>query len=178
MGLHITYFVHGTTTDNEQGIATGQAPGELSMLGVDQSKRLPTLLRGKEFDVVFCSDLKRAIDSAKLAFEGKCNIIVDKRMRECDYGELTGLKKSWEIKDYIDKPYPGGESYKQVEARIRHFLTFLKAEFSAQSVAIVGHQAPQLALDVIIKGISWEAAIAQDWREQKAWQPGWDYEVQ
>lgn len=27
MSVKITYFVHGTTTDNENGIATGWAPG-------------------------------------------------------------------------------------------------------------------------------------------------------
>lgn len=27
MPLKITYFVHGTTTDNEQGLATGWLPG-------------------------------------------------------------------------------------------------------------------------------------------------------
>ena len=36
-----------------------------------------------EFDVVFCSDLKRAIDSAEILFGGEKRIIQDKRLREC-----------------------------------------------------------------------------------------------
>ncbi len=36
----------------------------------------------------FCSDLKRAVDSAKLGFADKYKIIQDKRLRECDYGDF------------------------------------------------------------------------------------------
>ena len=56
--LKITYFVHGTTTDNEQDLATGWAPGELSELGIQQAKNLGKEIKDRKFDVVFCSDLK------------------------------------------------------------------------------------------------------------------------
>ena len=69
--IQITYFVHGTTTDNEEHISTGGLPGELSELGIKQSKELGDLVADKNFDVVFCSDLKRAVDSAHLAFGDK-----------------------------------------------------------------------------------------------------------
>jgi|GEM_PF-4557231 len=38
--LRITYFVHGTTTDNEAEIATGWNQGKLSEVGIKQSKEL------------------------------------------------------------------------------------------------------------------------------------------
>ena len=37
MSIKITYFVHGTTTDNEKGISSGWFDVELSELGVKQS---------------------------------------------------------------------------------------------------------------------------------------------
>ncbi len=83
MPVEITYFVHGTTTDNEKGISSGWHDVGLSELGVKQSKELKEQIEGKKFDVVFCSDLKRAVDSTKLAFEGVAPIIPDKRLREC-----------------------------------------------------------------------------------------------
>ena len=61
MTIKITYFVHGTTTDNEKGLATGWMPGELSELGIFQAKELGKLVSNKNFDIVFCSDLKRLI---------------------------------------------------------------------------------------------------------------------
>lgn len=178
MTVKITYFVHGTTTDNEKGLATGWEQGELSTLGIEQSKKLPSLLKESNFDVIFCSDLKRAIDSANLAFGDKYKIIADKRLREANYGDFTlGKEFKDELKNYIDKPFPNGESYKDVEKRMRDFIDFLKENYNGKHIAIVAHQAPQLAFDVILGGKTWEQAIDQDWRKKKAWQPGWLYNI-
>ena len=70
MSIKITYFVHGTTTDNEQHISSGWKDVELSELGVKQSVDLKEQTKEQKFDVVFCSDLQRAHNSAKLAWEG------------------------------------------------------------------------------------------------------------
>lgn len=178
INVKITYFVHGTTTDNERELATGWAPGELSKLGIEQSKELPSLIKEDNFDVVFCSDLKRAVDSVRLAFGEKYKIIQDKRLREANYGDLT-LRKDFnnELENYIDQPFPNGESYKDVEKRMTEFVGYLKEKYPCKHIAIVAHQAPQLALDVILSGKTWKEAIDQDWRKKKAWQPGWAYYI-
>ncbi len=175
MVIKITYFVHGTTYDNEREIATGQMPGELSPLGVEQAKKLKELVKDKHFAVVFSSDLKRAYASALLGFGDKYNIIKDPRLRECDYGTLTGKIFNFDLKKRICVPFPGGESYKDVEKRISDFLNYLKKNYDGKHIAIVAHQAPQLALEVLLKGKSWEEAIDSDWRHTKAWKPGWEY---
>ena len=63
------------------------------------------------------------------------------------------------------------------ERRIASFLDFLKKYYNSKHVAIISHQAPQLALDVLVKCRTWKQAIAEDWRKNKSWQPGWDYIV-
>jgi len=179
--VNITYFVHGTTKDNEQELASGWADTELSELGKEQSAELKKLIRNKKFDVVFCSDLKRAIDSAKLAF-GSTRIIQDKRLRECNYGDLTRAdsKKVESLTlSHVDKPFPNGESYRDVEKRVKSFLNDLLKKYSGKNVAIVAHRGPQLALDVLLKGKTWEQAIKEDWRLKKPseWRPGWKYKL-
>lgn len=181
--VNITYFVHGTTTDNEQGIASGWSPGELSELGKKQSIELKELIKNKKFDVVFCSDLKRAVDSAKLTFGDSIEIIQDKRLREVNYGDLTRTESKMVeslILEHINKPFSNGESYKDVEKRIRDFLNDLIEKYSGKSVAIVAHKAPQLALDVILNGKTWEQAVKEDWRlkQPKEWKPGWEYKLE
>jgi len=178
--MKITYFVHGTTIDNEQGLATGWEPGQLSKKGILESKKLNTLVSNRHFDVVFCSDLKRAIDSAYLIFGDKYKIIQDKRLREANYGNLTLQPASIfkdKLSEYIKERFPNGENYEEVENRLRDFLDDIKKEYSHKHIAIVAHQAPQLALDVILKGKTWQQAIATDWRKTKTWQPGWEYEL-
>ncbi len=87
--IKIAYFVHGTTTDNEQHNATGWAPGELSKLGAEQAKELGNQVQALRFDIVYCSDLKRAIDSANLALSDTYHIAQDSRLREVNYGDLN-----------------------------------------------------------------------------------------
>lgn len=178
MTIKITYFVHGTTTDNERKLATGWLPGELSAAGKEQAKKLGEQVADKHFDVVFCSDLQRAIDSAELGFGGKYEIIQDKRLRECNYGDMNG-KSAADFKDrmedFVKQPFPNGESYTDVEKRLASFIEFLRTNYGGGHVAIVAHQGPQLALDVLLRGKSWQQAINEDWRKAKAWQPGWDY---
>lgn len=178
MSIKITYFVHGTTTDNEKNISSGWSDVELSDLGVKQSIDLIDQIKDKYFDVVFCSDLKRAIKSAELTFNGKVKIIQDKRLRECNYGQYNG--QSSDIvepmqEQMITDRFPEGESYEDIKTRISDFLNFLKENYDGQSVAIVAHKAPQLALDVLLRNKTWEEAFAEDWRKRKAWQPGWSY---
>lgn len=177
--IEITYFVHGTTADNEQGLATGWEPGELSELGIQQSKDLGILAADKEFSVVFCSDLKRAVDSARLAFGGKYEIIEDERLREANYGDFTQRPDDFkkDLVKYIEMQFPNGESYKDVEKRVADFLKDVSQKYEGKHIAIVAHQAPQLALDVLLKGKTWEQAIVEDWRHTKSWQPGWEYTV-
>ncbi|MBI3190913.1 histidine phosphatase family protein [archaeon] len=178
--IKITYFVHGTTTDNENGIATGWNQGKLSKLGRKQSVDLRNMIKGKKFDFVFCSDLKRAVDSAKLTFGKSLYVIKDKRLRECNYGRFNGKRADIVYKmktDHISKQFIGGESYKEVEKRMRGFLNYLKNNYSGKSIAIVSHQGPQLALDVILKGKTWKKAMKEDWRNSGKWKPGWGYKL-
>ncbi|MCK9580542.1 MAG: histidine phosphatase family protein [Methanoregula sp.] len=180
MSIKITYFVHGTTTDNEHDLATGWAPGVLSELGKQQAKDLGQLVADKKFDVVFCSDLQRSIDSAELGFGDKYKIIHDKRLREANYGNHTQKEAKVfknNMNDFIDTPFPDGESYKDVEKRIGEFCEYLKTNYNGKHIAIVAHQAPQLALDIILRGKTWKQAIEEDWRHTKSWQPGWEYEI-
>ena len=178
--VDITYFVHCTTTDNQDHLATGWLPGELSEAGREQAKKLGEQVSDKHFEVVLCSDLQRAIDSAELGFGDKYQILHDERLRECNYGDMNGKPHTFKnnMEGYIDAPFPNGESYKDVEKRMADFLTFLKQNYDGKHIAIVAHQAPQLALDVLLKGKTWQQAIDEDWRKTKAWQPGWEYRVE
>jgi broad specificity phosphatase PhoE len=181
MSIIITYFVHGTTTDNEVHKSSGWNDVGLSSLGIQQSKDLADLTKELSFDAVFTSDLSRAIDSARLSWGDKYPTHSDNRLRECNYGDLNG--KDSEIvetlqEESITTPMPNGESYEDVKARVSDFLDFIKKYYDGKHIAIVAHKAPQLALDVLLKGVTWDEAFANDWRKVQAWRPGWNYLVE
>jgi len=176
MAVKIKYFVHGTTTDNADKLSTGWIPGELTEKGIQQSIDLKEQINIEDFDLVISSDLKRAIDSANLTFEGLKEIKNDSRIRECNYGDLNG--KSTDLvryEDHIEIPFPNGESLKDVESRVRDFCNYLLENYDGKHIAIVAHKAPQFAFQVLTQNKTWEEAIDEDWRKTKNWQPGWNY---
>ncbi len=178
MAIKIIYFVHGTTIDNEKEISSGWFDVELSKKGIQQSLDLWNQIKDEEIDIVFCSDLKRAVSSAELTFKDKIKIVIDKRLRECNYGEYNA-KPSEVVEPLqeknIENRFPEGESYEDVKKRISSFLCDLKEEYEGKTIAIVAHKAPQLALDVLLKNKTWKQAFTEDWRKRKEWQPGWHY---
>jgi broad specificity phosphatase PhoE len=178
--VEITYFVHGTTYDNEAKRASGWLPGELSEKGVCQAIELAKVIKDKYFDVVISSDLNRAIQSSKLDFYNRdIEMLRDSRIRECNYGDLDGQDANLVVyMDHIDVRFPNGESLKEVEIRVKDFIEYLKEKFDGKKVALVAHRAPQLALDVILKNMSWDEAIENDWRNKKDWKPGWKYIIE
>jgi len=174
------FITHSTTIDNELGIATGWLEGKLSKTGELQAKRLMDLVEIDSIDIIFCSDLSRAVNSAKLAFGNFLEIVEDHRLRECNYGDFNG-KASNLFKDnmisFINDSYPNGESYKDVENRMSDFIRFLKKNYEDTRIGIIGHQATQLSLEVLVKKKTWQEAIKSDWRNEGKWKPFWEYEI-
>ncbi|MBI3888537.1 histidine phosphatase family protein [Candidatus Nomurabacteria bacterium] len=181
MSVKITYFAHGADADEDKEISSGWSDVELSEMGVKQSLELREKIKDRKFDVVFSSDLKRALNTAKLAFKEGAPIVIDSRLRECSYGKLNGGPKNLIEPmcegECIYNRFPEGESYEDVKTRMADFLEFLKKDYDGKNVAIVAHKAPQLALDVLLKGRTWEQALKEDWRKAKAWKPGWEYQL-
>lgn len=178
MKTKIIYFVHGTTYDNATEKCSGWKQVELNELGKKQAKNLGELTKNLKFDVLFTSDLVRAVDSANIAWP-KYEKIHDKRLRECNYGDYDGKSKSLVIyEEHIDKAFPNGESLKDVEKRIADFIEYIKIEYPGKIIAIVAHRAPQLAFEVLTKKITWDEALKNDWRKTKTWQPGWEYIIE
>lgn len=177
MKTTLKYFVHGTTYDNASKKCSGWKQVQLTDLGKEQAANLGKINSDIKFDVIFTSDLIRAIDSANIAFPN-VEKIQDERLRECNYGDLDGMDKNLIIyEDHIDEPFPNGESLKDVEQRIRSFIDDIKKEYQGKTIGIVAHRAPQLAFEVITKNISWEEANKNDWRKTGDWQPGWEYTI-
>ena len=177
MALSIVFETHSTTLDNERGVATGWLPGELSELGRSQADQLGQRRRADDISAVFCSDLARAVQTARIAFAGSAvPVLLDWRLRECDYGQRTAMAVA-ELnagrRDHLDVPYPGGESWRQAIARVGWFIDDLRRRWARQRVLVIGHVATRWGLDHWLDRVSLEELAQQDF----CWQEGWEYQV-
>jgi 2,3-bisphosphoglycerate-dependent phosphoglycerate mutase len=173
--IQIVFETHSTTEDNEQGIATGWLPGRLSEAGRHQAAELGARRRADGISAVFSSDLARSVETAAIAFDGtSVPVLLDWRLRECDYGRLNGMAAA-ELHahrtEHVDTPYPGGESWLQAAARVGSFVADLPRRWSGQRVLLIGHIATRWGLDHLLLGAPLEDLAARDF----AWQPGWEY---
>ena len=175
MAVEIVYETHSLTTDNEAGIATGWLPGELSATGRELARQLGERRRADGFAVVFSSDLRRAVETAEIGFgDSGIPIVLDPRLRECDYGALNGMP----VARLEDEPprrvpvrYPGGQSYQEVVAATTEFLRDLAVGWDGCKVLVIAHSANRWALDVLLAGADLDDVV----RAPFAWQPGWNY---
>jgi broad specificity phosphatase PhoE len=117
VAIELVFETHSITEDNEWGRATGWLPGRLSPRGRELARELGLRRRDDGIAAVFSSDLRRAAETATLAFEDPAiPVLLDWRLRECDYGRRNGMPVA-ELhasrSDHLDRPYPGGESWRQ-----------------------------------------------------------------
>ena len=177
MAVDIIFETHSTSEDNERGIATGWLPGALSVRGREQARELGARRRCDPIAAVFTSDLRRAVETAQLAFAGSTiRISTDWRLRECNYGRLNGMpvaRLEMERSRRIDTPFPDGESYRQVTARMRSFLEDLASEWAGAQVLLIGHTATRFALQHLLEDTPLERIVDAPF----AWQPGWQYRL-
>lgn len=177
MAVEIIYETHSISTDNEAGIATGWLPGELSRAGRELAAELGERRRGDGLEAVFTSDLWRAVETAEIAFADQdVPIFQDVRLRECDYGELNGKSAALlhgNRAAYIDRPWPGGQSYRDVVERTRSFLTELARRFDGTRVLVIAHSANRWALQHLLCG----ERLADLVDAPFDWRPGWRFDL-
>ena len=152
---------HGQTYTNLLSCHSGWADVPLTPQGERDALEARTLLKGIAFDHVYTSDLRRAIQTEKIALEG-ADAEYSPLIRELNVGFLAGhyvsdcLQKYGEEyvenkKRYDYTPY-GGESYEMFSSRISQFLSQLeKTEY--ESVAVFCHEGVIRTMADVIFGV-------------------------
>lgn len=129
-------FRHAQTTDNLEGIFSGKRDPDLTQSGIEEAKKISHQLKNEKVTKAFSAPNKRTKHTLEIILEphkgAEMMVIADPRIRERDYGDLTGKskKKTEELypKEYpawhrgFDSPPPNGESLRKVEIRVMEFL--------------------------------------------------------
>jgi valyl-tRNA synthetase len=148
--LNITLFRHTQSEANSLGVGGGHKDYKLTAKGKKQAKEIAKEVSPDNFDIIFSSDLSRAKQTAAILFPGK-EVIEDKRLREIDFGDLTG-KKIDSIDKYRLKGFPNGENYQDVKDRLDTLLGELDKKYKGKKIAFVAHSGIWKVLEIIFNG--------------------------
>lgn len=142
----LTLIRHGLTEWNRQRRFQGQADPPLTEAGRKQARRLARLLsRYAQVDAVVSSPLRRARETAELAFPGR-EVATDARLMELDFGRFEGRTAAENAQDpawaewaadAFGRRTPGGESYEDLRTRAVAWFCELPADVG--EVAVVTH---------------------------------------
>ncbi len=175
MGIQIVFETHSISEDNERGIASGWHHGRLSQEGRRLAAELGSRRRNDGVQVVFSSDLRRAVETVEIAFgDTPIPIFHDWRLRECDYGEQNGMPTAELHRDrrqYLDEPYPDGESWRQAVQRVGRCLDDLPLRWGGRRVLVVGHVATRWAFEHYLNKVALEDLV----EARFDWRAGWEY---
>ena len=143
---------HGETDYNLQNRYCGFSNPCLNDKGISQSRSLAMRLSDYKIDRVYSSDLKRALQSAKIIFK---NYHIEEMadFREMNFGIFEGLKYEEIIKKYpeiyqewIDNPMctrvPEGEGLKELTRRVIEQVDRIISQYKDKTIAIVTHGGP------------------------------------
>ncbi len=151
---------HGRTESNASGLLLGRSDPPLDDLGVRQAAAAAGALPVP--DRVVTSPLRRARQTAG-AFG--VDVEVDERWIELDYGAFDGTpvaevpRETWAAwQADLDWAPPGGESHRQLGARVRAACEDLLDEATIRDVVVVTHVSPVKAAMAWALGVDDEVA--------------------
>lgn len=143
---------HGETVWNHQGRIQGHTDVALSERGQQQSRLLAARLAETPIDAAYCSDLRRASETAEAILQDRPPppLQPTPRLREYHKGAYEGLTDA-EIRRKFPGEYPayltkdldfapdGGESVRAVSVRMAAIINEIKARHLGETALVVGH---------------------------------------
>lgn len=135
---------HGETKENLKNQINGRNNHGLTLKGIQQAKNNQQIIVNLKIDNIFCSPLKRAIQTCKIATKNKYKIIYDNRLLERDtknmqYKSMNLLNKAIWYDFDKDIVYENLEGFKSVINRVNDFIENLKLNYNDKNILIVTH---------------------------------------
>ncbi len=142
----------------------------LTKKGKKQAVKAGKDLKSKKIDLIFTSDILRAKQTAEIV--GKelgLKPYLDKRLREIGLGIFNGMsfkdfgafwkqgKKLTALQYYRNRYVlltPGGETYVDIESRLRSFFKEMEKKYKGKNILVVSHQRPLTLFEKVVKKYS------------------------
>lgn len=136
---------HGQTDDNKNHIIQGNNP--LNENGRKQVEETALILKDIQFDVCFCSPMKRTVETMEsiVKYHTETPIIMDERLKERNYGDLVGICYDtisqysairWNQKYIIHETV---ETPNQLFERVSGFYDEILPQYKGKNILIIAH---------------------------------------
>ncbi|MEX2543426.1 MAG: histidine phosphatase family protein [Trueperaceae bacterium] len=154
----LTLIRHALTDWNADGRLQGHLDCQLSSEGTSQARALAGRVGSSEVDLLYSSPLKRAYDTARLAFPESA-IVSDPRLMELDFGVFQGKTPEenrdheawdWWHQDPFSRRVPEGESYRDLMERAVSWLEDLP---EAPHIVALSHSGPIQMIIAHVMGV-------------------------
>jgi 2,3-bisphosphoglycerate-dependent phosphoglycerate mutase len=147
--VNLYIITHCESCYNQGRIFTGRLNSHLTKNGIEHAKEMAEKLKDTQIDLAIHTSLDRTKETLKyiLKYHPKTKVEINDSIIERDYGQLSRKSKDKyqrEHKDLFplyhrsyDVPPPGGESIKQVEARVIPFLEKLTDRMRKENINVL-----------------------------------------
>lgn len=135
---------HGQTDWNVQKKVMGRCDEPLNKKGFEQAIETRNKLLNEKIDLIICSPLKRAKQTADVINVKNIPVIYDDRLIERDFGEFEGLETKdfdfhgfWDY--YKNNNYKSAENIQAFFKRVYNFLDDIIEKYHDKNILIVAH---------------------------------------
>ena len=157
------YIVRHGQTDSNLAKVFNTLEEDINENGIKQAEELRDKIKDINFDIIYCSPLKRAVHTKNIINVNDVETIYDERLEERNPGALAG--KPWDTVDrekywnyYEKERYKDEESIEHLCSRIEEFLNELK-EKNYNKVLIVAHSGVSKAFYKYFNGVPTDGAL-------------------
>ena len=163
---------HGRTELYKNDRFWGSTDVALSDIGIGQVEKLRDRLIKEKIDSVYTSTLSRARLTAEIITD-KRNLVIKEQeeLCECSFGYVEGLTFDEINMQYPELAqilrghdtrarFPGGESFDELDSRVKKFLEQLNGHEDEGTILIVAHASPLKILLCHLLGIT-----VENWRK-------------
>lgn len=164
--MKLYFYRHLPTTNNLNDVFIGRLDLECDEAFIINNKnKISESIRNNGFTKIYCSPLKRAIQSVELFFPGK-SYTIDERLTERDLGDWSNVPKNQVRHKYPLAFYdngrlnfnftpPNGEKYSDLLSRVSSFLMDIyDSHEQEEDVIVVTHNGVITAVKCLVNGDS------------------------
>ena len=173
--VELTIVRHGETDLNKEEVVQGsEIDAPLNVSGIAQAEKCAKEVKGKKFDVILSSPLKRAMQTAEIIAKALGQSVAETNsiFRERDLGEWTG-KKITEVMEKFPIDLKGakpamhyhtptrGESFSQFLQRARDAAAYIQSRYPGKRVLLIAHGGFIKGLQTVVENRTYQDAVEQ-----------------